>query len=389
MERTLASGARILVVGGGIGGLTAAIALRRAGFDPLVLERHPEPAEVGAGLSLWPNAVHPLRDLGLGDAVAAAGLESPGGALRLSGGRVLASLPGARLDDRFGAPLLLLHRADLVALLRAALPPEALREGARVTDVRENPDRVTATLEGGEDIDGALIVGADGVRSLVRDRFWGDAAAVPSGDVAWRAVVPTGDELAPLDGETWGRGLLFGAVPLSGERIYWFAGAAAGEQGDADPERERDLLAARFASWDVPAAQLVRRTDPDAIIRTPLLERAVASPLARGRVALLGDAAHPMFPNLGQGGCQAIEDAVELASALAGETDLASALARFDGVRRGRVAKIVARSRRTGQAALLASRPLAAVRNVVLRCTPESATVRSMAPIVGHRPTSP
>ena len=96
-----------------------------------------------------------------------------------------------------------------------------------------------------------------------------------------------------------------------------------------------------------------------------------------------------MFPNLGQGGCQAIEDAVELASALAGEPDLASALARYDRVRRRRVAKIVARSRRTGQAALLASRPLSAVRNVALRCTPQSATVRSMAPIVGHRPSSP
>lgn len=389
MDAALTPGTRILVVGGGIGGLTAGIALRKAGFDPLVLERHAAPAEVGAGLSLWPNAIHPLRDLGLGDAVAAAGIESPGGALRLSGGRVLASLPGARLESRFGAPLLLLHRADLIALLRAALPPEALREGAHVTAVREHAGGVTATLDDGEDIEGALLVGADGVRSLVRDRFWGDGAAVPSGDVAWRAVVPMGEELSPLDGETWGRGLLFGAVPLSGERIYWFAGAAADEQGDADAERERDLLQARFAGWSVPAAQLIRRTDPAAIIRTPLLERAVATPLARGRVALLGDAAHPMFPNLGQGGCQAIEDAVELASALAATTTMAAALARYDDARRGRVAKIVARSRRTGQAALLASRPLSAVRNIAMRLTPESATVRSMAPIIGHRPSGP
>ena len=389
MVGALASGARILVVGGGIGGLTAGIALSRAGFDPLVLERHAAPAEVGAGLSLWPNAIHPLRDLGLGDAVASAGLESRGGALRLSGGRVLASLPGARLDDRFGAPLLFLHRADLIELLRTALPQGALREGARVTEVREHAGGVTVTLDGGDDLEGALIVGADGVRSLVRDRLWGDAVAAPSGDVAWRAVVPMGDELAPLDGETWGRGLLFGAVPLSGERIYWFAGATAGEHGDANPERERDLLEARFASWAVPAARLIRRTDPATIIRTPLLERAVAAPLARGRTALLGDAAHPMFPNLGQGGCQAIEDAVVLASALAGEPDLAAALARYDRMRRERVAKIVARSRRTGQAALLASRPLSTLRNLLLRCTPESATIRSMAPIVGHRSPSP
>ena len=139
----------------------------------------------------------------------------------------------------------------------------------------------------------------------------------------------------------------------------------------------------------MPAAALIARTDPAAIIRTPLLERAVGQPLARGRVALLGDAAHPMFPNLGQGGCQTIEDAVELAAALAAEPDLAAALTRYDAQRRERVTKVVARSRRMGQAALLDSPVLAAARNLALRCTPMSATVRSLAPIIGHRASTP
>lgn len=390
MNGAVQRGARILVAGGGIGGLTAGIALRRAGFDPLVLERHPEPAEVGAGLSLWPNAVHPLRALGLGDAVAAAGLESAGGALRLEGGQVLATLPGADLGERFGAPMLLVHRADLIALLRAALPGAALRDGSPVTDVAEHAHGVVATLASGEQVEGALLVAADGIRSLVRERLWGDGAARPSGVVAWRAVVDAGDELAALEGETWGRGLLFGAVPLRGERLYWFASAAGvDDHGDPDPGRERDLLRARFDAWSQPAAALVARTDAATIIRSPLLERPVAGPLARGRTALLGDAAHPMFPNMGQGGCQAIEDAVELAAALAGTQDLADALASYDRERRRRVMRIVARSRRTGQAALLRSPVASGLRNVVLRSIPESATVRSLAPILGHRVRTP
>ncbi len=389
MGGALKPGARVLVVGGGIGGLATAIALRRAGLDPLVLERHASPAEVGAGLSLWPNAVHPLRALGLGDQLDAIGRETEGGALRLANGKTLASLPGAQLAERFGAPMLLVHRADLVGLLRGALPSGALRDGAPVSEIADEGDRITVTLAGGERLEGDLLVAADGVDSTVREALWSDVPAQPSGDVAWRAVVPMGEELAALEGETWGRGLLFGAVALRGERIYWFAGAKAAAQGDPDPVRERDALRARFDSWSVPAAALIARTDPAALIRTPLLERAVAQPLSRGRAVLVGDAAHAMFPNIGQGGCQAIEDAVELAAALAQEADLPAALARYESARRRRVEKVVARSRRTAQAALLDSPVLAALRNTVLRLTPMSATVRSLAPIAGHRASTP
>ena len=195
---------------------------------------------------------------------------------------------------------------------------------------------------------------------------------------------------AALEGETWGSGLLFGAVGLPDERVYWFAACAAPEQGEPDAVREHEALVARLRDWAVPAAELVARTDPDAVIRTPLMERAVAAPLARGRAVLLGDAAHPMLPNIGQGGCQAIEDAVELAAALAGEPDVAGGAGPVRPASgSGRVTKVVARSRRTGQAALLRSPVLAGARNVALRLTPPSATLRSLAPIVGHRAQTP
>ena len=389
MSGALGPGARVLVAGGGIGGLATGIALRKAGLDAVVIERHREPAEVGAGLSLWPNAIHPLRALGLGPALERIGLESRGGALRLSSGRVIASLPGGGLNERFGAPVLFVHRADLVGLLRAALPPEALLDGVPITAVADQGDHVTVGTAGGEELQGDLLVGADGVRSLVRERLWRDRPAAASGDVAWRAVVGMGDDFEALEGESWGKGTLFGALRLPGDRVYWFAGAAGEETGDPDPARERAAMLERFAGWDLPVASIVTRTAPELIIRTPLLERAVAHPLWQGRAVLLGDAAHPMFPNIGQGGCQAIEDAVELAAALAHERDLQGALARYETARAARVRKVVARSRNTGRAALVSSPALATLRNAVLRATPQSATVRSLAPIVGHRAATP
>ncbi len=263
-EQRAAPGTRVLVAGGGIGGLTAGVALLKAGLDPVVIERHAAPAEAGAGLSLWPNAVHPLRALGLGDAIDAVGLEPAGGALRLANGRTLASLPGAQLAGRFGAPVLVVHRADLVGLLRAALPATALREGIAITEVAQDDDGVTVTLAGGEQLEAALLVGADGVHSLVRERVWGDPPAAPSGVVV-RAVVPAGAELAQLEGETWGRGTLFGAAPLRGERIYWFAAAAADQDGDPDPERERDALrAAHRTGRAAPPAAAGRNAQPRA-----------------------------------------------------------------------------------------------------------------------------
>ncbi len=389
MSGALRPGARVLVVGGGIGGLTTGIALRKAGFEPLVLERHREPAEVGAGISLWPNAVHPLGALGLGDAVREVALEATGGALRRADGRVLARLPGPRISERFGAPVLFAHRADLVDLLRAALGADALRDATPIVDVAQDEEHATVTTAAGETLRGDVLVGADGVRSLVRERLWGDAPAAPSGAVAWRAVVPAGDELRELEGESWGRGVLFGAVPLRDDRIYWFAAAPGEEEHRADAAAERAALLARLAGWAPAAGSIVTRTAPERIIRTPLLERPVADPLASGRTFLLGDAAHPMLPNLGQGGCQAIEDAVELAAALAGEGGLPAAMRRYEAVRGRRVRMVVTRSRRAGRAGLVSSPGVAALRNAVVRATPEFATVRGIAPVVGHRAGAP
>ena len=235
--------------------------------------------------------------------------------------------PAGRGDrgERFGAPLL-------------ARPP---RGAHRAAAGRAAAGRRCATARSSPDVaeDGAGVGRHARRRGAARRRPRGRAPtgsgrscvtgsgatgpAAPSGVVAWRGVVPRGAELDALEGETWGSGLLFGAVGLAEQRVYWFASLRSLPSGASrDAVRERRGCSSRdCATGRVPAAELVARTDPDAVIRTPLMERAVAAPLARGRAALLGDAAHPMLPNIGQGGCQAIEDAVELAAALAGAPD--------------------------------------------------------------------
>ena len=217
---------KAVVVGGGIGGLSAALALRRAGWDTTVLERAPEFREVGAGITLMANALTALDALGVGAEVRAQGSVDAQGGTRVPDGRWLARVDADRLEATLGTAAIGSHRATLHGILRAALPDSALLAGAPVTDVtadgRVVSDRGTFEAD--------LVVGADGIDSLVRRRLW-PAAQPPryAGATAWRGVTDepwTGDRTVAI---TWGRGTEFGIVPLGDGRVYWFGSVAAPE----------------------------------------------------------------------------------------------------------------------------------------------------------------
>ncbi|WP_406346180.1 FAD-dependent monooxygenase [Streptomyces sp. NBC_00648] len=372
-----------IVVGGGIGGLAAGVALARSGWQVKVLERAATFGEVGAGLSLWPNGVRALDALGVGDQVREQALAETQAGIRNTSGRWLSRTDTQELARRFG-PVAMIHRAQLFDILRAALPAEALCADARVTRVGLRGQRVE--VEHSKGVSQAdLLVAADGIGSSVRRSLWPQAPAPRyAGYTAWRLVVDTGRRV-PAGGESWGRGERVGIAPLADGRTYLFCVANAPE-GQRSPGSELAEIRQRFGRWHDPIPQLLTAADESAVMRHDIYELPPLATFVTGRAALLGDAAHAMTPNLGQGANQALEDAATLAVLLDTYPDVESALAAYDRHRRPRTQLVARRSHRIGVAAQWHSAPATALRDLMLRLAPSSTLLNSLTPILGWQP---
>ncbi|MFD0359060.1 FAD-dependent monooxygenase, partial [Streptomyces sp. NPDC127110] len=308
-----------VVAGAGIGGLTAALALHSRGWRVTVCERAPEPPATGAGIGLAPNALRALEAIGV-DAAHAAGSAVPAAmGVRRPDGRWLTRAATADMAARYGIPPIAVPRPVLTAALAAALPPEALRYGTAVTGVDGTGGRATVRTAGGPGLTADLVVAADGIHSpLRRAHFPAHPGLRYLGETAWRTIVDAPDLRIPAMSETWGRGERFGITPLADGRYYLYATARV-PAGTRSPDPRAELRR-RFGSWHDPVPALldrVSRLAPADVLQNDLYDLVAPLPrLHHGRTAWLGDAAHAMAPNLGQGGCQAIEDAVVLAHLL-------------------------------------------------------------------------
>lgn len=344
---------RALIAGGGLGGLTAAVALHQQGWQVCVFEQAETLEPVGAGISLWPNALRALDTIGVGEQARTHAIRSGPTGVRVPDGRWLSrSDLGASVQQRFGDPLVLLHRAELAQLLVEQLPFGAVQAATTVLGVHPGADAgsAPATLihQYGE-TEGELVVAADGIRSVLR-RFLYPQYPGPSyaGYTAWRMVVPAAEGVT-TGFETWGtNGRRFAVLPLGQDRLYCYATATTDPDLFFDDEPAE--LTRLFGDWHEPIPQIIAALKPEQVLHRDVEELLTPLPsFDRGRVALVGDAAHAMTPDLGQGGGMAIEDAVVLAQLLGEDQPVVPTLHEYTRQRLPRTTMVARRSRRAGR----------------------------------------
>jgi salicylate hydroxylase len=361
---------RVVVIGGGIGGLTAARALLRRGLDVRVYESSPELKEIGAGVALGPNAMKALRSLDLEGPVRAIGYHAPAQLLRTWKGRVISKTDATLAAQRFGANGCTIHRADLLDVLAQSVPADVVTLSARCESVTTAAVGAAARFTDGTEIEADVIVGADGIHSAVRTSLFGPDAPQFTGRICYRSVIPVADlparRLEPYEGLWLGphgtlvvygvrRGELVNIVAHYEDATYqhesWIA------------ECDRAEIQERYRRWHTSLQEIFAAGD--LWYKWALYDRDPIPAWTKGRTTILGDAAHPMLPYLGQGAGQAIEDGCVLAAALGKlRDDPTAALQLYERSRRPRASRVVLTSRSRGDDNHLVS-PVAALRRDV------------------------
>jgi 2-polyprenyl-6-methoxyphenol hydroxylase-like FAD-dependent oxidoreductase len=333
---------KVLIIGAGIGGLATAIALRRAGFQAEVFEDAPALRGIGAGISLWSNATAVLEKLGLlEDALAKSAIFS---VVKIKNER--GELLTEANVEKYSPPAICIHRADLIDLLRRNCRANALRLGKTFQKFEQSKADVTVFFKDGTNASGDVLIGADGINSRVRAQIKGEAKPIYRGYAIWRGIVKFDAGFSGVESpsETFGAGRRFGLVPIGKNNFYWYATNNQPE-GEILPAAERKrLLLEFFRDWHAPVPQTIEATPAEDVLHNDCYDRPPERGWSAGRVCLIGDAAHPTTPNMGQGGCLALEDAIVLTRCLQNASSPNEAFREFERQRFNRAKFINRRS---------------------------------------------
>lgn len=357
-----------MIAGAGIGGLTAAVALQRRGIACTLIEAAPRPTAINASILLQNNTMQVLSELDIGRRTAARGRRVARTSIMSVTGRILTEVKAEDVEGTVGAPALGIHRADLHEALLSRLHDGCLVTGDPVIGFEVAAGGAAVYLNSGERLRGRGLVAADGIDSLIRARLHGDRPAVRSGTTCLRGVTETPAERPDEVLEWWGYRLQFGIIPLPDGRSSWFALIPTPKRPAQDPDDRLTFYRRLYRKFPTQVRELLAATEPKNTIELELRHRPWRG--GSGPVTLLGDAAHPMLPNLGQGAGQAIEDAAVLARRLDGTVSVSAAFRAYEQERRARVQWIQRQAIRMNQIASVPSGPLSTARDAVLSGLP-------------------
>ena len=355
----------IVVVGGGIGGAATTLALHKNGFKVRVYERVQEIRQVGAGLALWPNATHVLRELGLLKPACRVSQVLTNYRFYSSTGTLLVDVP----LETGELPTLGMHRADLHRLLWEPIPAAQKFLNAELIDFETSPGRVRATFTNRPVVIARALIGADGLRSRVRQKLLGDGNPIYRGFTTWRGLL-TDSNLALGSPkhicEFLGPGGGFGYLSLGQGRLYWYAAAVRRQEAAPDLVEIAQLLNL-YRQYDPRVGRIIEATEPKDILQTNLYDHLVERFWSEGNVTLLGDAAHPMLPTLGQGACTALEDALTVTKCLSLHENPGVAFDHYQQARFARIKNIAEHSRRSAKLGSLTNPSLVRLRHRMMQ----------------------
>ncbi|MGV3639346.1 MAG: FAD-dependent monooxygenase [Adhaeribacter sp.] len=369
---------KIIILGGGIAGLTTAIALNRIGIRTRVYEAAPEIKAVGAGLVLAANAIKGFKKLGLDQAVMAEGRLLDAFRILDASGRTITQTDSLASSRKYGADNFTIHRANLHRVLMSFLAPEDLHTNKCCLGFEEKQNQVLLHFSDGSSELSDFLIAADGINSPIRRQLVPAAKPRYAGYTCWRAVIDSPSPELTETTETWGPQGRFGIAPLARNKLYWFACVLAPENDSRLQQHAPADLLNLFRGYHPPIPEIIGHTKKEDLIWNDLADLAPLPHYAFGNVLLIGDAAHATTPNLGQGACQAIEDAVVLADEIAKAKNIPEAFRSFEKKRLARTHYVVRQSRLLGQVAQVQNRYLGAVRNAVIRSLPDSVRERQM-----------